>query len=121
MPTAPDGDADLAADRVERFVVPACTPCGGVLKPAVVFFGDNVPRAVVDEAFGAADAADLLLVVGSSLAVFSGYRFLRRAVDRGTPVAIVNRGPVRGEERASLKIEASTGDTLSALADALGA
>ena len=107
--TAPDGDADLAADRVERFVVPACAQCGGVLKPAVVFFGDNVPRAIVDEAFEAADAADLLLVVGSSRAVFSGYRFVRRAVERGTPVAIVNRGQVRGEEHATLKIEASTG------------
>ena len=120
MPTAPDGDADLPADRVERFVVPPCARCGGSLKPRVVFFGDNVPRAVVDEAFAAADAADLLLVVGSSLAVFSGYRFLRRAVERGTPVAIVNRGPVRGEEHAALKIEASTGATLDALARALG-
>jgi NAD-dependent deacetylase sirtuin 4 len=120
VPIAPDGDADLPADRVEQFVVPPCTHCRGVLKPAVVFFGDNVPRAVVDEAFGAADAADLLLVVGSSLAVFSGYRFLRRAVERGTPVAIVNRGQVRGEEHASLKIEASTGATLDALARVLG-
>lgn len=116
VPTAPDGDAELPAERVERFVVPACTRCGGVLKPRVVFFGDNVPRAVVDEAFGATDAADLLLVAGSSLAVFSGYRFLRRAVERGTPVVIVNRGQVRGEEWAALKIDGSTGETLGALA-----
>jgi NAD-dependent SIR2 family protein deacetylase len=116
--TAPDGDADLPADRVERFVVPACARCGGVLKPRVVFFGDSVPRPIVDEAFGATDAADLLLVVGSSLAVYSGYRFLRRAVERGIPVAIVNRGPVRGEEHAALKVEASTGATLDALARA---
>jgi NAD+-dependent protein deacetylase sirtuin 4 len=118
-PTAPDGDADLPADRMERFIVPSCAPCGGVLKPAVVFFGDNVPRPVVEEAFGAADGAGLLLVVGSSLAVFSGYRFLRRAVERGIPVAIVNCGQVRGEEHASLKIEESTGTTLDALARAL--
>ena len=118
-PTAPDGDADLPADRVERFLVPACARCGGVLKPCVVFFGDNVPRPIVDEAFAAMDAANLLLVVGSSLAVYSGYRFLRRAIERGTPVAIVNRGPVRGEEHAALKIEASTGATLDALAKAL--
>jgi NAD-dependent deacetylase sirtuin 4 len=117
--SAPDGDADLPPDRVERFVVPACAPCGGVLKPGVVFFGDNVPRAIVDEAFEAADAADLLLVVGSSLAVYSGYRFLRRAVEQGTPVAIVNRGQVRGEEHAAIKIEASIGVTLHALAQAL--
>jgi len=85
----------------------------------VVFFGDNVPRPIVDEAFHATDAAEVLLVVGSSLAVFSGYRFLCRAVERGTPVAIVNRGPVRGEEHAAVKVEASTGATLDALARAL--
>ncbi len=117
--TAPDGDAEVGIDRVRRFVVPACTRCGGVLKPRVVFFGDNVPRATVDEAFAAIDAARLLLVVGSSLAVHSGYRLLRRAVNRGTPVAIINRGPVRGEEHAVLKVEASTGATLDALAQAL--
>jgi len=117
--TAPDGDAEVPADRVERFEVPACTQCGGVLKPRVVFFGDNVPRATVDEGFAAVEAAQLFLVVGSSLAVFSGYRFLRRAVDCGIPIAIVNRGPVRGEELAVLKVEASTGATLDALASAL--
>jgi NAD-dependent SIR2 family protein deacetylase len=119
--TAPDGDADVRTDRVERFEVPACTQCGGVLKPRVVFFGDNVPRATVDEGLAAVEAAQLFLVVGSSLAVFSGYRFLRRAVDCGIPIAIVNRGPVRGEEHAVLKVEASTGATLDALASALGA
>lgn len=119
VPNAPDGDADLPADRVERFLVPGCVTCGGVLKPGVVFFGDSVPRPLVDAAFGAADAADLLLVVGSSLAVYSGYRFLRRAVERGTPVAIVNRGQVRGEEHAALKIDAGAGATLDALARAL--
>jgi NAD-dependent deacetylase sirtuin 4 len=117
--TAPDGDAEVQDDHVRRFVVPACTRCGGVLKPRVVFFGDNVPRATVDEAFAAVDAAHLLLVVGSSLAVYSSFRLLRRAVDRGTPVAIINRGPVRGEEHAALKIEASTGATLDAVAHAL--
>ncbi len=116
---APDGDAELEAGEIERFRVPACTRCGGVLKPAVVFFGDGVPRVVVDEAFGAVDAARLLLVVGSSLAVYSGYRFLRRAVERGIPVAIVNRGPVRGEEHAAVKVEAAAGETLEALARGL--
>lgn len=119
VPTAPDGDADLPAESVEQFEIAACLECRGVLKPRVVFFGENVPRATVDEAFAAVDGAELLLVVGSSLAVFSGYRFLRRAVERGIPVAIVNRGPVRGEEHAVLKVEASTGATLDALAGAL--
>jgi NAD-dependent SIR2 family protein deacetylase len=113
---APDGDADLPAAVVETFRLVPCVRCGGVLKPRVVFFGDNVPRAVVDEAFAAVDAARVLLVVGSSLAVFSGYRFLRRAAERGIPVAIVNLGPVRGEEHATLKIEQSTGATLAAVA-----
>jgi NAD-dependent deacetylase sirtuin 4 len=118
---APDGDAELSVERMERFEVAACLGCGGVMKPRVVFFGDNVPRAVVDEAFAAVDAARLLLVVGSSLAVYSGYRFLRRAVERSIPVAIVNRGPVRGEDDAALKIEESAGATLEALANALTA
>ncbi len=113
---APDGDAELPLELVEAFAVVPCASCGGVLKPRVVFFGDNVPRPIVDEAFAAVDAASMLLVVGSSLAVFSGYRFLRRAVERGIPVAIVNRGPVRGEEHAALKIERSTGATLATLA-----
>jgi len=121
VPVAPDGDAELAAESIETFEVPACSGCGGVLKPCVVFFGDSVPRPVVEEAFGALDGAGCLLVVGSSLAVFSGYRFLRRAVERGIPVAIVNRGPVRGEEHAALKVEASTGATLEALIVALSA
>jgi NAD-dependent deacetylase sirtuin 4 len=118
--TAPDGDADLPADEVERFAVAACIACGGVLKPRVVFFGENVPRPVVAEAFAAVDAAEVLFVLGTSLAVFSGYRFLRRAVERGIPVAIVNRGPVRGEEHAVIKVERSTGETLEAVVEGIG-
>jgi NAD+-dependent protein deacetylase sirtuin 4 len=118
-PAAPDGDADLPDEVIATFEVPTCTMCGGVLKPRVVFFGENVPRAVVDEAFAAVDDADALLVAGTSLAVLSGYRFLRRAAERGTWIAIVNRGPVRGEEHAALKIEASTGTVLGKLAESL--
>jgi NAD-dependent SIR2 family protein deacetylase len=116
---APDGDADLPDELVERFEVPVCSRCHGVLKPNVVFFGENVARGVVEEAFAAVDDAEVLLVAGTSLAIFSGYRFLRRAVERAIPVAIVNRGPVRGEEHARIKVEASTGETLAALADRL--
>jgi NAD+-dependent protein deacetylase sirtuin 4 len=115
-PMAPDGDAELSADLVDRFVVPACVACGGALKPRVVFFGENVAKSVVDAAFAEVDRARALLVVGTSLAVFSGFRFLRRAAERKIPIAIVNRGAVRGEEHAMLKIEKSTGDTLEALA-----
>jgi NAD-dependent deacetylase sirtuin 4 len=90
-----------------------CLGCGAIEKR------DNVPRAVVDEAFGMLEEGDALLVAGTSLAVFSGYRFLRRAVERAIPIAIVNRGPVRGEEHAILKIEASTGAVLDGLASRL--
>jgi len=116
---APDGDADLPAEIVERFEVVACARCSGVLKPRVVFFGENVARPVVEAANALVESAGVLVVAGTSLAVFSGYRFLVRAAERKIPVAIVNRGAVRGEERAILKIEAATGDTLSALARAL--
>jgi NAD-dependent SIR2 family protein deacetylase len=91
-----------------------------VLKPRVVFFGENVARSIVDEAFASVDGCDALLVAGTSLAVYSGYRFLRRAVERGVPVVIVNRGPVRGEEHAAVKIEASTGAVLEQVAERLG-
>lgn len=116
---APDGDADVSDHRIETFVVPACLRCGGVLKPNVVFFGDNVPRPRVERAFSEVDAADALLVAGTSLAVFSGYRFLLRAAARNIAIAIVNVGPVRGEQCATLKVEASTGDALAAIAERL--
>ena len=116
---APDGDADLTDEEIASFTVPGCESCGGALKPRVVFFGENVAREVVDRAFALVDESDALLVAGTSLAVFSGYRFLRRAAERKIPIAIVNRGPVRGEEHAAVKIEASTGETLAALAESL--
>jgi NAD+-dependent protein deacetylase sirtuin 4 len=116
---APDGDAELPAEHVERFVLAACLHCGGPLKPSVVFFGENVPRPLVDEAFAIVDEAEALLVVGTSLAVFSGYRFVLRAAQRHVPIAIVNVGPVRGEELAQLKLERRAGEALARLADAL--
>ena len=118
-PIAPDGDADLTEELVAAFVVPACIACDGRLKPRVVFFGENVARPVVDEAFAKVDAADALLVAGTSLAVYSGYRFLLRAAGRGIPIAIVNRGEVRGEDRAAVKVEGSTGDVLAAVTRSL--
>lgn len=113
---APDGDAELPDSAVEQFTAPSCVQCGGVLKPNVVFFGHNVAKPIVDEAYDVVARAEALLVAGTSLAVFSGYRFLLRASDLKVPILIVNRGPVRGEERADLKVEESTGDTLAALA-----
>lgn len=121
-PMAPDGDVDLPDDLVDRFVVPGCSGCSDGsrgLKPNVVFFGHNVARPIVDEAFAKIDEADALLIAGTSLAVFSGYRFLLRATNRGIPIVIVNRGEVRGEDRAVLKVDASTGAVLEALAQQL--
>lgn len=114
---APDGDAEL--ESVDGFRVPPCLSCGGVLKPDVVFFGDNVPRPRVEQAFAIADAADVLLVVGSSLTVFSGYRFVLRAAERNQPVAIVNLGETRGDPHARIRLDARAGDVLPELALAL--
>jgi len=115
---APDGDAELDAEAINGFRVPACA-CGGAWKPDVVFFGENVPRATVDHAWALFDQAEVLLVAGSSLTVWSGYRFVRRAVERGMPVAIVNVGPTRGDGDASLKLEGALGDVLPRLAAVL--
>src|SRR5262245_36380723 len=100
----PDGDARVAAAH-DDFNVPGCRECGGVLKPDVVFFGENVPKARVEEAFAAVEEADALLVVGSSLMVYSGYRFVRAARERGRPVAVVNLGRTRADPEVDLKVE----------------
>jgi NAD-dependent SIR2 family protein deacetylase len=117
-PLAPDGDADLEA-ALSTFHVPPCLACDGVLKPDVVFFGENVPRPVVDAAWSLFDEADALLVVGSSLTVYSGFRFVRRAAERGIPVAIINIGATRGDDHATLRIDARLGDLLPRLATAM--
>jgi NAD-dependent deacetylase sirtuin 4 len=112
-----DGDAEL--DGCEGFVVPACPSCGGVLKPHVVFFGENVPPLTTAAAWAALDRARALVVLGSSLTVFSGYRFVRRAAERGMPIAIVNHGPTRGDGEATLRIEGSIAEVLPRVLAAL--
>lgn len=109
---APDGDAMLEGD-FSRFVVPPCAACGGILKPNVVFFGEGVPRTVTEAANRGFEASRGVLVLGSSLAVFSGYRFVRSAHQRGIPVVIVNRGRTRGDALARLKIDADCADVLT--------
>ena len=116
---APDGDADLPQDLIDDFQIPECLRCGGVLKPDVVFFGENVPKARVERAWQMLNEAEALLVVGSSLTVFSGYRFVAKAKQEGKPVAIINRGETRGDKDAELKLDAPLGATLSALARTL--
>jgi NAD-dependent SIR2 family protein deacetylase len=112
----PDGDVEL--DDTRDFVVPDCLSCGGVLKPDVVFFGENVPPSRVQRCYDAVDSLgpdDSLVVVGSSLTVMSGLRFVRRAAKVGVPVVIVNRGPTRGDDLATVKLEAGCSEFLTAL------
>jgi NAD-dependent SIR2 family protein deacetylase len=118
---APDGDAELPASVVSRFEVTDCPACGGFLKPNVVFFGESVPRAVVEASYRLVDDADALLVVGSSLAVFSGYRFVKRAAARGQPVAQVNLGESRGDAHAAVSVQGRAGEVLPRLAALLSA
>jgi len=112
----PDGDAELGAVDYERFRVVPCADCAGVLKPDVVFFGESVPAPRVSRALSALERSRLLLIVGSSLMVFSGYRFARAAARLGVPIAIVNRGKTRADDVAALKISAGAGAVLGRLA-----
>jgi NAD+-dependent protein deacetylase sirtuin 4 len=118
--TAPDGDAELPDEMLESFRVPPCAACAGIMKPHVVFFGENVPSSVVGEAWEVFADGDVLLVTGSSLAVYSGRRFIHRASRDGIPLAIINRGPTRADDVAAVKIDGALGTVLPALADALG-
>jgi NAD-dependent SIR2 family protein deacetylase len=104
---------------VRAFRVADCLHCGGALKPDVVFFGGNVARSVVDAAYAVVEQSEALLVVGTSLTVFSGYRFVRRAAEKGIAVAIVNIGESRGDPHAALRVDAHAGQVLPALARAL--
>lgn len=117
--TAPDGDVDL--EDTDGFRLAACQSCSGPLKPHVVFFGENVPRATVDRSYRAVDEAQALLVAGSSLTVMSGLRFVRHAARSRKPIVIINRGVTRGDPLASCRVDAGCTPTLEALADALQA
>ncbi len=116
---APDGDADLEHADFVDFEVPPCPRCGGMLKPDVVFFGESVPRERVAAAQDALARADALLVAGSSLMVYSGYRFALAAAQQGKPIAAVNIGRTRADDLLSLKIQSPVGPSLQSLADAL--
>lgn len=114
--SAPDGDADLERQDFHQFDVPACAQCGGTLKPDVVFFGETVPRERVAAVRSALAGADALLVAGSSLMVYSGYRFVEDAVAAGKPVVVVNQGRTRADAVLTLKVEQDVGQALAALA-----
>jgi NAD-dependent SIR2 family protein deacetylase len=116
----PDGDADLHPDRVESFSVVSCRRCGGELKPDVVFFGGAVSERTLAAAWDLFAEAEVLLVVGSSLTVYSGFRFVRRAQERALPIGLVNIGPTRADDIAAVKVSAPVGAILSRLASTLG-
>ena len=116
----PDGDADLDADRVAAFAVVGCRVCGGELKPDVVFFGGTVSERTLAAAWDLFAEAEALLVVGSSLAVYSGFRFVRRAQEEALPIAVVNIGPTRADAFAAAKLSAPVGAILPRLAATLG-
>jgi NAD-dependent SIR2 family protein deacetylase len=113
---APDGDADLELEQVDSVSVPDCPACGGMLKPSVVFFGESVSKPIVENAMNALANADALLVAGSSLMVFSGFRFCRAAANNGQPIAIVNHGKTRADDMATIKVSGDVGDNLGNLA-----
>jgi len=116
---APDGDADLEARDFSAFRVPACAACGGVLKPDVVFFGESVPRERVADGLAAVQGSDAVLVAGSSLMVYSGFRFVQAAAAAGRPVAAVNLGRTRADDLLALKVQAPCGEALAALVQAV--
>lgn len=117
--SAPDGDAELPLWAVASFRVPGCGGCGSVMKPDVVFFGESVPKERVDAAWRLFEEADVLLVAGSSLAVYSGRRFTDRARREGLPIAVINSGPTRADEAAAVKVDGRLGRVLPVLVDAL--
>ncbi|WP_041782054.1 NAD-dependent protein deacetylase [Mycolicibacterium chubuense] len=114
-------DADAVVGDTANFRIVDCPACGGMLKPDIVYFGENVPKPVVDLAYSLIDDADALLVAGSSLTVYSGYRFVRHAAAQGKPIAIVNRGRTRGDDLATVKIDNGCSPMMALLADELPA
>ena len=109
----PDGDVDIPEADLDRFTMVDCASCSGPLKPDVVYFGDSVPRGRVERSYALVESAAALLVLGSSLHVFSGRRFVVRASERGIPVAIVNQGQTRADHLAHVRVDAPIGDVLS--------
>ncbi|XP_076249548.1 NAD-dependent protein deacylase Sirt4 [Calliopsis andreniformis] len=109
----PDGDVDLSQEQVDGFNVPPCENCGGILKPDIIFFGDNVPRQTVESVKYNVEHSDSLLILGTSLSTYSGYRIVLQANSAGKPIAILNIGKTRGDDLADIKVEGRCGEILS--------
>ncbi len=116
---APDGDALLEQIDFSQIEIPQCDQCGGILKPDVVFYGENVPSERVKTCFDALKSADAMLIAGSSLMVYSGYRFARRAHEKGIPIVAINRGVTRADHFLTMKLEQDCGPMLEAIVEAL--
>ncbi|XP_023019393.1 sirtuin 4 isoform X2 [Leptinotarsa decemlineata] len=108
----PDGDVEIPQEEIDEFKAPLCESCGGVLKPDITFFGDNVPKARVQSVRNAVSESDSVLVLGSSLSVFSGYRIILQAVEENKNIGLINIGPTRADGLVNLKISAKCGDIL---------
>lgn len=112
-------DADAVISETDSFTIVDCPVCGGMLKPDIVYFGETVPKDLVEQAYSMVEDAEALLVAGSSLTVYSGYRFVRHAAAHNIPVGIINRGPTRGDDQATVKVEAGCSEMLTLLAGEL--
>jgi NAD-dependent SIR2 family protein deacetylase len=117
LEVAPDADA-VVTDTAGFWMVD-CERCGGMLKPDIVYFGENVPKPRVAATYDLVDSAEVLLAAGSSLTVMSGLRFIRHAAKTGRPVVIVNRGRTRGDNLADLTLDAGCSEVLTTIADAV--
>ncbi|CPR10608.1 Sir2-like regulatory protein [Mycobacterium bohemicum DSM 44277] len=118
LAVAPDADAVVGDTTAFRYL--DCDRCGGMLKPDIVYFGESVPKEIVAQAFSLVDQAEALLVAGSSLTVFSGYRFVRHAAANGVPIGIINRGRTRGDDLAAVKVDGGCSELLVLLSEELG-
>jgi NAD-dependent SIR2 family protein deacetylase len=116
---APDGDSQLGQIDFTKIEIPYCHDCGGILKPDVVFYGEGVPPERVKTCFDAVGRADAMLIAGSSLMVYSGYRFTRRAHEIGMPIVAINRGVTRADDILTMKVEQDCGAVLEALVEAI--
>ncbi len=114
VPHRPDGDIELSLE-FSKFIVPSCEKCGGIMKPTVVFFGENVPVSVVTECYDQVSKASKVLVIGSSLMVYSSFRFVKAAAERNIPIAAINDGSTRADSLFSFKIQARSSDALQAV------
>ena len=114
-PTGADGDTDVENEQTNLLILPSCSSCPGILKPKVVFFGGQVASNIVQRVYQQLDCADGLLIIGTSLQLFSGYRFCRYAATRNLPIATINPGRVRGEELIATVIRAEADNAFSSI------